>query len=133
MEIKLLQNIFHRLNRSENDYISQAPLGIRQMERVLARISCMAGSVGLSAACFALALWHCMLRLVYGNDSIIINMSDGLAVALAAAAFLFCALWPLLKKRWGRPRKDCLEVYPNAAAFAIKSPFRCENSGGFML
>lgn len=105
------------LNRRENIHISQAPLGIRQMEQVLARISCMAGSAGLSAACFALALWHCMLRLVYGNDNIIINMSDGLAVALAAAAFLFCALWLLLKKGWGRSRRDCLEVYPNAAAY----------------
>ncbi|MDE5589759.1 MAG: metallophosphoesterase [Acetatifactor sp.] len=117
MEINVLQKILFGLNRRENGRISKAPLGIRQMERVLARISCMAGSAGLSAASFALALWHCMLRLVYGNDSIIINMSDGQAVALAVAAFLFCALWLLLKKGFEKSRKDCLEVYPNAAAY----------------
>lgn len=117
MEIKVLQKILHGSNKRENSHISQGPLGIRQMKQVLARISCIAGFAGLSASSFALVLWHCILRLVYGNDSIIINMGDNLAVALAAAAFLFCVLWLLLKKGLEKSRKDCLEVYPNAAAY----------------
>lgn len=88
--MKALHKILHRLNRREERKPTQNPLGIRQMEQVLSRISRMAGLSGLSAAAFALVLWHCLLRLVYGDDNIIINMSDGQAVALAVGAFLFC-------------------------------------------
>lgn len=59
--------------------------------------------------------------LVFGNDSIIVNLSSGQTIALSVAAVLCCLLHFLLKNRLEKNWRRCIYVYLNAEEYFIQS------------
>lgn len=110
-------NTAKKKNLSKTDTL----LNILQLERILSHISCYAALSDLAVCCFSLVLWHCLLTLVFGNDSIIVSLDSGQTIALALTAVLCCLLDFLLKNRLEKNWRRDIFVYLNAEEYFIQS------------
>lgn len=97
---------FTYTTKKKNHSERNTPLNILQLEKILSHISCYAALSGLAGCCFSLVLWNCLLMLVFGNDSIIVNLSSGQTITLSIAAVLCCLLHFLLKNRLEKTGED---------------------------
>ncbi|MCI9142252.1 MAG: hypothetical protein HFH87_06455 [Lachnospiraceae bacterium] len=97
------------------------PLNILQIEKILSCISCYAALCGLAGCCFSLVLWHCLLALIFGNDSVIVSMDSRQVLALSVTAIISCLLHFSLRKRLGKSLGKSIPISISAEEYFRQS------------